>query len=130
MPLRRVGNVNVREPFRPGSGDCVAHPDGVRTVLDWYEGDRAEYPNRDAPDLWMEVSKEESGRTGKIILRQRTTDAAVEVTYTISGGTQLDFHARGLPPEEAYRLALEDDELQIAHGQRLYNERHPMPEKS
>jgi hypothetical protein len=128
VPLRHIGKDYIRDPFKAGSGDYVTHPDSVRKVLEWYERERAEYPSRSTPDMWDEISREEKDGTVKLVLQRLFTDAAIEVTYRVSRGTELDFQARALPPEEAYGLALEQDERAIANGDRIFNERHPMPE--
>ena len=128
MPLRKVGNDRVRDPYQPGSADYVAHPDSVRRVLSWYEGDRFEYPERSGPDGWFEYKEDRKDNLVSLLVCSMATDACVEVTYTAANNAEFGYQARALPPEEAYQLALDRDEWARGRGERIFNERHPPPE--
>lgn len=128
MPLRRMGDDYVRDPVPPDGGSYRATDVDAGQVLEWFTRERWENPGRSSPDQWTEVSRRDEGGRVRVIFQHRLDDAAVEVTFTVSpDGHEDDHEAHPLPPEQAYAIALEQDDLYRAYGQRIYNERHPRP---
>jgi hypothetical protein len=129
MPRRRIADgIWVRDPFDPKSGDYVADQLAVSQVLDWLERERYEFPARRSPDQWTEVSQRKENRTVHAVYQSRSNDGCVEVTYKqYDSGDEDNFEGRPLSPEQAYAIALEQDELRRADGELIYNERHPLP---
>lgn len=118
----------MRDPLGiAGRRDYLAHRDDIGRVLEFYT-----YPkdddSRPAPDNWVELLREEKDGNGRIVLADRDNDSCVEVTYRNVDGMLRDWSVRALVREDAYRLALDQDDHQIARGAaQIFNERHPRP---
>jgi hypothetical protein len=125
--LRKDGEALVRDPLPAAAErDYLAHRDATMQVLDFYTYAQDDQ-SRAAPDNWMQVTREVKDGRGHILLRSRENEASVEVTYRVVNGTELDWEAKAVAREQAYQLALDEDDRQIAEGVEIYNERHPRP---
>lgn len=131
MPLRYIGPPNVleRDAPAPGSKSYVATPALIANAVAFYEDEQfgVERPAQRAPDNWAIVKESTDGDRTVLLLVWRSSDAAVEVSYVMKDGLPTDVKARPFTPEEAYRLALDDDDEALARGHTIYNERHPKP---
>lgn len=128
MPLRRVGDDYVRDPYPADGGAYRASDFSAQQVLEWFTRERHENPGRRSPDNWTEVSRRTEGGRVHVVYQHLQYDSAVEVTFITSpSGLESDEEAHPLPPEQAYAIALEQDEFYRARGHRIYNERHPRP---
>jgi len=130
MPLlRQLGpRTYERDPFARRKLGEYSTPGPVPGEIEyWYTQVRGRSDERtgDVPEGYEVVGRKERDGLVGLLLMHTGDDYCVELTYQLRNGVEVGHRARAVPPEIAYRYALERDEKMRARGTVIYNERHP-----
>ena len=129
MPLRYLGpKESIRDPLAGDEATYTAKPALLANAAAFYEDEQfgVEKPAQRAPDNWTILKESRDGDRTVLLLKWGLSEACVEVSYVMKD-VPTAVKTRPIPPEEAYRMALDRDDQARAQGYTVYDERHPKP---
>ena len=114
----------VRDVWTPRQvGEYATPSEALEEVKEWYWRDDERRGSE--PPGYEVIERRTTGEQHVLTLQHLRDEFCVRVRFHGSEDSPRDIEVRPVPPDVAYRIALDRDERFVASGWTLVNERHP-----